>query len=218
MLLQAAWNSAKFLGVALSASLAILDNVGSVARVSGASMMPTLQGDRLSRPDYIWLNAFAVRNFKVNRGDVVAFSSPSDPKRILIKRIAALEGDVVQSSTYKLSHTRIRQGCMWMEGDNKEMSMDSHTFGQVPQALILGKASYVVWPPNRWGKLKSLSEHAVGTNRSRRMQMKILFFDKLQQISSSSIKNLYLASLKKSRNAICWNKSVFFKSILCPFG
>ncbi|OQV19212.1 putative Mitochondrial inner membrane protease subunit 2 [Hypsibius exemplaris] len=164
-MLRAGWTSVKFVAVAVPASLLFLDNVGSVARVHGSSMMPTLQGDRRGggRRDYVWLNTFAVRRFQVERGDVVVFSSPTDPSKILIKRVTALEGDVVHSPTYKQNYVLIKRGYMWMEGDNKEMSMDSHNFGQISRGLLLGKVEYIIWPPQRWGRVKALPE-TVATN------------------------------------------------------
>ncbi|XP_055329042.1 mitochondrial inner membrane protease subunit 2-like [Paramacrobiotus metropolitanus] len=147
------WQSLKFVGVAVPVSLTFLDNVGCLARVQGSSMLPTLQGDQTAR-DYIWLNALAVRNFIVNRGDIVAFTSPSDPSRILIKRVIALEGDTVRTLTYKQSVVEVQQGCMWVEGDNRDLSMDSNTFGAIPRGLLLGVATHIVWPPSRWSRLK----------------------------------------------------------------
>ena len=150
---QTVWNTCKFVGVAIPVSVTFLDNVGSVARVHGSSMWPTLNGERSSNPDYIWLNSFATRNFTVERGDIVAFTSPSDPNRVLIKRVVGLEGDVVQSSSTRFNHVRLRQGFVWMEGDNKDKSMDSNTFGPIPRGLVLGKASLVIWPPARFRRL-----------------------------------------------------------------
>ncbi|MBK7878775.1 MAG: S26 family signal peptidase [Planctomycetes bacterium] len=38
-------------------------------------------------------------------------------------------------------------------GDNSAHSSDSRTFGPVPLARIVGRATHVVWPPSRWRRL-----------------------------------------------------------------
>ncbi|GAU98904.1 hypothetical protein RvY_09983 [Ramazzottius varieornatus] len=159
-MLHAVWNACKFVGVAIPVSITFLDNVGSVARVHGSSMWPTLNGERSNSPDYVWLNSFATRNFTVERGDIIAFTSPTDPNRVLIKRVVGLEGDIVQSSSTRYSNLRIRQGFVWMEGDNKDKSMDSNTFGPVPRGLVLGKASLIIWPPARFRRLKTEADRS----------------------------------------------------------
>lgn len=42
---------------------------------------------------------------------------------------------------------------IWIEGDNHENSQDSCDYGAVTNKLIVGKASYIVWPPSRIGPI-----------------------------------------------------------------
>ena len=42
-------------------------------------------------------------------------------------------------------------GHVWLEGDNKEMSLDSRDYGPVPKGLITGKVFFTFWPLSRTG-------------------------------------------------------------------
>lgn len=124
-------------------------------------MLPTLHGDQTIQADYVWISAVR-RDYSVRRGEVVAFSSPNDPDRVLIKRVIGLPGDVIKTSSYKQPVVKVREGSIWVEGDNRERSMDSNYFGPVPLGLVVGKATRIVWPPARWGKL----DEDIGGTRS----------------------------------------------------
>ena len=76
-------------------------------------------------------------------------SSPNDPNRIVVKRIVALEGDVVITKPpYPFPREDIPQGHIWVEGEEGK-SLDSNYYGPVPKGLIVGKIVMVVWPWRR---------------------------------------------------------------------
>uniref|UniRef100_T1JHL3 Mitochondrial inner membrane protease subunit 2 n=1 Tax=Strigamia maritima TaxID=126957 RepID=T1JHL3_STRMM len=126
--------------------------VGYVAKVEGISMQPSLNPDFKST-DYVLLNRWSIRNFDVARGDVVSLFSPKDPDQKIIKRIIGLEGDTVKTLGYKDKFVRIPEGHCWVEGDHHGHSMDSNSFGPVAIGMVNAKASYIVWPPQRWQRL-----------------------------------------------------------------
>ncbi|XP_039969424.1 mitochondrial inner membrane protease subunit 2 [Bactrocera neohumeralis] len=131
-----------------------LDCVGYVARVDGISMQPALNPDA-SQTDYVFLSRWAVRTCHVDRGDIVSLISPKDPTQKIIKRIVGLQGDVVSTLGYKHEIVRIPEGHCWVEGDHTGHSLDSNTFGPVAQGLLTARATFIVWPPERWRRLQT---------------------------------------------------------------
>jgi signal peptidase I len=96
--------------------------------VEGHSMRPTLaEGDRL----------LVVRRRRYRVGDVVALPDPRRPDRVVVKRVAAVDGDRVS-----------------VLGDDADASTDSRTFGPVPARSVIGRAVYRYAPPERAGRLR----------------------------------------------------------------
>ncbi|XP_052286865.1 mitochondrial inner membrane protease subunit 2-like isoform X2 [Dreissena polymorpha] len=129
-----------------------MDNVGSVVGVKGVSMQPVLNPD-LMHKDYVWLNKWCAKDFQFQRGNIVTLRAPYDPRCTIIKRIVAIEGDTVCPNRRTEECIRIPAGHCWLEGDNVTMSKDSNSFGPVSVGLIEAKATYIVWPPQRWRAL-----------------------------------------------------------------
>jgi len=46
------------------------------------------------------------------------------------------------------------QDYYFMMGDNSPGSYDSRGWGFVPRDQILGRGSFIWWPPSRWGAIK----------------------------------------------------------------
>ncbi|XP_075168487.1 mitochondrial inner membrane protease subunit 2 [Haematobia irritans] len=132
-----------------------LDCVGYVARVDGISMQPALNPDSSNQTDYVFLSKWAVRSNNVQRGDIVSLISPKDPTQKIIKRIVGLQGDVVATLGYKQEIVRVPEGHAWVEGDHTGHSLDSNTFGPIALGLMTARATFIVWPPERWRELSS---------------------------------------------------------------
>jgi nickel-type superoxide dismutase maturation protease len=95
--------------------------------VEGTSMAPgLLPGDRL-----------LVLALRARPGDVVALRDPRDG-RVIVKRVAAVEGDAVT-----------------VLGDDADRSTDSRTFGPVARSALLGRAVYRYAPADRVGGIPS---------------------------------------------------------------
>uniref|UniRef100_A0A8D1S835 Mitochondrial inner membrane protease subunit 2 n=1 Tax=Sus scrofa TaxID=9823 RepID=A0A8D1S835_PIG len=58
--------------VAVPVAVTFLDQVACVARVEGASMQPSLNPGGSQSSDVVLLNHWKVRNFEVQRGDIVS--------------------------------------------------------------------------------------------------------------------------------------------------
>ncbi|XP_032809978.2 mitochondrial inner membrane protease subunit 2 isoform X2 [Petromyzon marinus] len=80
--------------------------------------------------------------------------SPRDPGQKMIKRVIALEGDIIRTLSYRNRYVRVPEGHCWVEGDHHGQSLDSNSFGPVSVGLLHARASHVVWPPNRWRRLQ----------------------------------------------------------------
>ncbi len=92
-------------------------------------MTPALvPGDRL-------VVARLPRRWPVRPGDLVAASDPRDPGRLIVKRVAAVDG------------RRVR-----LAGDNPQASTDSRTFGPVDRRAVWGRVWYRYAPPDRTGR------------------------------------------------------------------
>ncbi|XP_016378743.1 mitochondrial inner membrane protease subunit 2 isoform X4 [Sinocyclocheilus rhinocerous] len=128
--------------VAVPVTVTVLDRLAYVARVEGASMQPSLNPDGESSPDVVLLNRWSVRNYQVQRGDIVSVLSPKDPQQKIIKRVIGIEGDFIKTLGYKNRYVRVPDGHLWIEGDHHGHSFDSNTFGPVTDGNCLSGCSF----------------------------------------------------------------------------
>ncbi|XP_042323935.1 mitochondrial inner membrane protease subunit 2 isoform X8 [Sceloporus undulatus] len=61
--------------VAVPVSVTFLDRVACIARVEGASMQPSLNPEERQVSDVVLLNHWSIRNYEVQRGDIVSLVS-----------------------------------------------------------------------------------------------------------------------------------------------
>uniref|UniRef100_A0A6I8PLX1 Mitochondrial inner membrane protease subunit 2 n=1 Tax=Ornithorhynchus anatinus TaxID=9258 RepID=A0A6I8PLX1_ORNAN len=79
--------------------------------------------------------------------------SPKNPEQKIIKRVIALEGDIIKTMGHKNRFVKVPRGHIWVEGDHHGHSFDSNTFGPVSLGLLHAQATHILWPPQRWQKL-----------------------------------------------------------------
>ena len=121
-----------------------------IAKVKGRSMAPTLNPNTDKERDLVlvWRRWWPLR---IN--DVVVFTDPSDPSLQLVKRVAALPGDVVINPNNRIGESTrflVPEGRVWVLSDNVDpRNVDSRQLGPVPQGLIHGRIIYLIWPFNR---------------------------------------------------------------------
>ncbi|XP_021109558.1 mitochondrial inner membrane protease subunit 2 isoform X3 [Heterocephalus glaber] len=159
--------------VTVPVAVTFLDQVACVARVEGASMQPSLNPGGSQTSDVVLLNHWKVRNFQVQRGDIVSLVSPKNPGQKIIKRVIALEGDIIRTMGHKNRYVKVPRGHIWVEGDHHGHSFDSNSFGpgsnsgscacdaggrttEVSLGLLHAHATHILWPPERWQKLESV--------------------------------------------------------------
>lgn len=138
----------------------LIDSVLARVRVENVSMQPTLQPG-----EFILVNKLAYRLGAVSRGDVVIFHFPLNPSEDYIKRVIGIPGDVVSvqngqvtvngtvlDEPYIMAPPRynnswtVPAGQIFVLGDNRNSSSDSHDWGFVPLENLVGKALVVYWP------------------------------------------------------------------------
>jgi len=147
---------------------ATINAISARIRVDGFSMEPTLHNG-----EFVIVNKMAYRFGALNYGDVIVFHYPRDPEQEYIKRIIGLAGDKVRVSDgqvfvndlliaepYIASAPRyqsdwiVPDASLFVLGDNRNNSSDSHNWGAVPIENVVGKALFVYWPPNDWGVIE----------------------------------------------------------------
>lgn len=105
------------------------------------------------------------------RGDVVVFRFPKDPRRDFIKRVVATPGETVEirggrilvngkeleepyirsRPNYERAPEQVPPDNYFVLGDNRNNSSDSHVWGMVPWENIVGKAWLIYWPLGELG-------------------------------------------------------------------
>lgn len=116
-----------------------LEYVGDFVVCTGPSMEPTIWTD-----DVILSEHISPRLQKIDRGDIVIAKSPVNPHQYICKRVTGITGDKIY---HGFISEVVPQGHVWLEGDNRQNSSDSRTYGPVPQALIRGRVLCRIWPP-----------------------------------------------------------------------
>ena len=141
-------------------------------RVDGFSMNPTLQDG-----EYILVNRLAYKIGHPVRGDIVVFSFPMDPKQDLIKRVIGLPGESISVQDGKVMINgipleepyiaappiyngtwEVPDGQLFVLGDNRNESKDSHEWGLLPVENVVGRAILIYWPPPQWQVIDHTTE------------------------------------------------------------
>lgn len=133
-------------------------------RVEGFSMVPTLQDG-----EFVLVNRLAYQFGERQRGDIIVFHHPSGQKQEdLIKRIIGLPGDRVKAEGGSIYVNDVQlkedtyieaapaysgewvvpEGQLFVLGDNRNNSSDSHQWGFVQFDDVVGKAVVIYWPLN----------------------------------------------------------------------
>ncbi|NJM68281.1 MAG: signal peptidase I [Acaryochloris sp. RU_4_1] len=156
------------LAIALILALLIRGFVAESRYIPSVSMEPTLSpGDRIvvEKLSYRWRTP--------QNGDIVVFHTPLPlqaigyaPQQAFIKRVIGIPGQVVavqggqvyidgqpltepyiaEAPHYDLKPILVPDGTLFVMGDNRNNSNDSHLWGFLPRANIIGRANLCFWP------------------------------------------------------------------------
>ena len=132
-------------------------------RIEQVSMQPNLH-----EGEYVIVDKISYLLHPPERGDIVVLKRAGQPD--LIKRIVGLPGETIevrdgkvfadgqpltepyiaQQPAYVMSARQIEADQYFVLGDNRNNSSDSHAWGPVPRADIIGRAMVIYWPPPDW--------------------------------------------------------------------
>ncbi len=147
----------------------LIDSFVARVRVENISMEPTLyQGE------FVLVNKLAYRLGSPHRGDIIVFHAPQNNGEDYIKRVIGIPGDTVEVHNNQVFVNSIAldepylaavpaysgvwvvpADSLFVLGDNRNQSSDSHMWGYVPMKDVVGAAFLVYWP---FDKFKILSD------------------------------------------------------------
>jgi len=115
--------------------------IKSVARLSFSGLKGTLTRLELSR-DLYYPSMIGAKA-----------RDPRELERGVTKR-ARDGGSGIDEETGNYISRKLHESEYWMMGDNSPSSSDSRVWGVVPKDRLVGRASFVWWPPSRWRFIK----------------------------------------------------------------
>lgn len=140
--------------------------------IPSGSMLPTLEVH-----DHILVDKFTYRFREPGYGEIIVFRAPTEAsadgeERDFIKRLVGLPGDVIRVNNgvvyrngkrlqelylmdpqidYEMETIKVPEGKLFVMGDNRNNSNDSHKWGPLERSRVLGRAMVIFWPPGRVG-------------------------------------------------------------------
>ncbi|MFC2064474.1 signal peptidase I [Chloroflexota bacterium] len=153
--------------VVLALVLFVIINLASArVRVDGFSMEPTLKDG-----EFILVNRLAYTFNEPQRGEIIVFESPATHED-LIKRVIGLPGDeiIIRDGNVFVNRVQLEEpyiaaapiysgkwqvaeGTLFVLGDNRNDSSDSHAWGLVPIENVIGQSILIYWPIDEWETL-----------------------------------------------------------------
>lgn len=160
------WEVVKFFLLALLIVAPIRIFIAQPFIVSGASMDPTF-----ATGEYLIVDEISYRFNEPERGDVIVLKYPRNPSKFFIKRIVGLPGETLTMTDGSISITSTEVPIPWtlnesyveftksdnstitlaedeyfVMGDNRSASLDSRSWGPLPENMIVGRALLRLFP------------------------------------------------------------------------
>lgn len=157
--------------VALAFALALILRacIVEAREIPSGSMLPTIhEGDR------VLVNKIVYHMRQPERGEIIVFDPPVQSDYDFVKRVIGLPGDTVEikneqvfingvaleedyvaeAPDYAYGPVKVPEGALFVMGDNRNSSYDSHLWETwLPLDNLKGEAFVRYWPPDRLGKI-----------------------------------------------------------------
>ena len=149
--------------------------------IPSGSMLPTLQLQDRILVEKLSPRFDRVRHQALPLNSIVVFKVPEplvqagyDPDAALIKRVVGRPGDQLEvrdgqlrrngeavdepwlneAIDYVMAPVTVPDNELWVMGDNRNASLDSHLWGPLPEADVIGTAILRYWPLSRFGPIR----------------------------------------------------------------
>ena len=149
--------------------------------IPSGSMLPTLQIQDKILVEKLTPKITSKSNLSKLKNKIIVFNVPEqlieagyESDIALIKRVIGIPGDKVEvkegilylndiaqnnnNSDRNINYTTgpyvVPEKSLWVMGDNRNNSMDSHIWGFLPYEKVIGKAIFRYWPLNNIGPIR----------------------------------------------------------------
>ena len=149
--------------------------------IPSGSMLPTLQIQDKILVEKVTPKITSKSNLSKFRNKIIVFNVPEqlikagyETDTALIKRVIGVPGDKVEvkegnlylndvaqnnyiydkNINYSIGPLIVPEQSLWVMGDNRNNSMDSHIWGFLPYEKIIGRAILRYWPLNKIGPIR----------------------------------------------------------------
>ena len=157
--------------------------------IPSGSMLPTLQIEDKILVEKLTPKIMSKSNLSDLKNKIIVFNVPEqlveagyESDIALIKRVIGVPGDKVEvkegnlylndiaqnnyisdrNINYSIGPFIVPENSLWVMGDNRNNSMDSHIWGFLPYKNVIGKAIFRYWPLNNIGPIRFPSLNNVG--------------------------------------------------------
>ncbi len=157
--------------------------------IPSGSMLPTLQIQDKILVEKLTPKITSKSNLSKLKNKIIVFNVPEqlieagyESDIALIKRVIGVPGDKIEvkegnlylndiaqnnyisdkNINYSIGPYYVPEKSLWVMGDNRNNSMDSHIWGFLPYEKVIGKAIFRYWPLNKIGPIRFPGLNNVG--------------------------------------------------------
>ena len=148
--------------------------------IPSGSMLPTLQIQDKILIEKLTPKINKKNNFSKFKDQIIVFNAPDqlldigyESNTALIKRVIGIPGDKIEvregrlfindleqnkyptdrNINYSIGPIIVPKQTLWVMGDNRNNSLDSHIWGALPYEKVIGRAIFRYWPLNHMGPI-----------------------------------------------------------------